>query len=242
MKFKLAICLLTLSFFSSLATATQALYNFDKPYVGIEAIQNFQSFKTGFGNKLFAKHPQSYNAFVGFKFSEYFGAEFGYEVQVRKNMDAVLFAGDQLPGQAPLTGTEFSCLQSYYKSTHPYLGVFTEYASNFTIGAGKAKLQALIGVSASKIEANNTLTASDAGLIIPHLVNTYAKRKSVLMIKLTAVGDISHNLGLRISLNYRNMKKFNVNSEQHRATPYIIKLKDAFGIGLGLKYFFDVGQ
>ncbi len=239
MRFKLLILLFGLGTFSSLVSATTSTnLKVDNQYVGIETIFNYQAFKTGYGNKLFATHPQSYSAFFGFNFSKYLGAEFGYETQPTKTNDAVLFAGDQLPNQPPLTGTEFDAVHSYYDASHPYLGVFAEYSSNYNVGAGKAKFQALIGVSSSKVKANNTRTANDAGLIVPQLVNTYSKRRTVLMVKLIAVADITSNLGLRLSLNYRNMGSFEITSLQPRAIPYVIKLKDAFGVGIGLKYVF----
>lgn len=221
---------------SAITPVVHASQYFNEQRVGVEAIQTNQDFKNGFGKKLFKKNPQNYSLFAGFKFSEYFGAEVGYEFQPKKTRDFVqLVAGDQIPGGILIGANAFNNITGIsYKSRHPYLGLFGEHVTH--LSKYKVRLQALVGASLSNVTAQYVRASDNLG-VIPNGLRTYSKSKMVPMVKLSAIGEITHNVGVRVSLNYRNMSAFKMVSAQSNTA--IIKMKDSYGIGLGLTYLFS---
>ncbi len=215
---------------STLAMSLFVPCAFASPYIGIEAIQIQQRFKAGFGKKQFSQYPQSYNAFAGFKLSNHFGLEAGYELQPKTILDKILVAGDQLPGQPVLVNNQSRSVQSYYYARHPYLGFFAEYHNHFTF-------QFLLGASAAMVTAHQTLISSNIGNYDPPIINRYYKSKVIPIVKISATGYITRNLGIRLSINYKHMGGFAIVSENSSFNrPSIIKMQDAFGIGIGVKY------
>lgn len=237
MRVLLLKCIISAGFFSGCAFAESARI-FSEPYLGVEASQNHQQFKAGFGKNLFPKTVQNYGVSIGSKFSKYFGLELGYQFQPKKGQDTILLPGNQLPGQATLVGTEFDGIHSSYKSTQPYLGIFAEYSSNLNIGHGKLKFQALIGVSAAKVKANITRLVTDGGIVSPKIINSFSQSKTIPIVKLSAAANLAKNLLVDISFNYRNMRRFKITSDLPSGTTKRLSLKmsDSFGVGIGLKY------
>ncbi len=221
---------------SSIVPAAHAKQYFNEPYVGVEIIQTNQNFKTGYGKKLFKKNPQNYALFAGFKFSEHFGTEFGYAFQPKKTRGfEQLVAGDQIPGGIPIEGDAFNNFTNIsYKSSNPYLGLFGEYVTH--ISKCKVRLQAILGASMSRVNAQYVRASDNLGAI-PNGLRTYSKSKLIPMVKLAAIGEMTNNVGVRVSLNYSNMSAFKIVSAQNSSA--IIKMKDSYGVGLGLTYLFN---
>src|SRR5581483_4751030 len=104
-----------------------AMNLFRDPYLGIAAIQTNQRFETNFGDPVFKKNPQDYSVFAGFKFTKYFGIEGGYEWQPSKSKTTVITAGQSTPGGNILPAGAFDTVNSSFKGTLPYVGLFAEY-------------------------------------------------------------------------------------------------------------------
>jgi len=232
------IAMLALSGFAPSISASVSHNIFQNPYLGLEASQIRQGFKNGYGKSVFPNSAQNYNAFVGVNIKKNIGIEAGYEWQPTKGSDRVLLAGQQLPGQDPLTGAQFEGIHSSYKATHPYLGLFVQCNSNLSLGRGKVQFQALIGGSLSKVKASVQRIVTDGGVVSPTLLYGFSKSRVVPIVRLSAVSSLSSNLGLRLSVNYRNMAGFNITSNipSGATIPLVIKMRNAFGIGIGLKY------
>lgn len=203
---------------------------FKKPYVGFEIIQTNQQYKDSFGNNVFKKNPQNYSFFVGFNFWEALGFELGYELQPRRSSNNVaLPEGSIILG---IAAADNVTLNSYTENLDPYLGLFAD--TDKSIGSGKMNLKALIGFSVTTVKANCRFTK--IGSDPENFPNNFKKTKSVFLAKLSSSYTFANNVGIRLSLNYRNIAQFKINSNQNEDLK--IRLKNMFGIGLGLTYYF----
>ncbi|HSX20104.1 MAG TPA: outer membrane beta-barrel protein [Gammaproteobacteria bacterium] len=234
-----ALTLLFLTTFAPMAVANNkhcCSPYFRAPYVGAEIIQTNQNYKYGFGKDVFVKNPQEYNFFAGFRFSDYFGLEGGYEFQPRRSKNVTLVAGQVPPGGDVIEqGSSFS-LTSQIKGYHPYLGVFAEL-DQCAPRIGKIKYQALVAAAFSTITALDSVYAVDGTPLTPR-VATYHKYRTGVLVKLAAGHTFRNHIGARVSVQYRNDSIFQIHSEQPGTAE--IKLKDTWGVGLGLTYsFFD---
>lgn len=206
---------------------------FRAPYVGVEVIQTNQDYKSGFGKDVFKKNPQYYNIFAGFKFSCHFGAEAGYDFQPRRNKVTTLGPGQSTPGGAVIASGDSVGTNANIKGEHPYLGLFGEIDQSYS-WVRKMKYQALIAASFSHISANETITSVNGSPT--NTFTSYSKSRVVPMVKLSATGSMTDHLGLRVSLNYLNLSEFKIRADQGGTAQ--IKLKDSWGIGVGLTYSF----
>ena len=213
--------------FAPLANASH--FHMDSPYIGAEAIKTNQNYKSGFGRNIFAKNPQDYSVFVGSKFYKQFGAELGYEFAPSKSKSVTLPVGSLATGgsTALVTNTAFN---SKIKATHPYLGIFGEYDHHFA-HVGKVKFQAMLGASVSRVKASYTATAAGATV-----VRNFSKSKVVPMVKLGATFRATDRVGIRVSANYRNTSSLKAVAKENALLN--LKLKDTFGVGLGVTYSF----
>ena len=211
---------------SSVASASASNY-FQKPYLGVEVIQTNQQYKDGFGDNLFKKNPQNYSVFAGFNFYKMLGLEAGYEFQPRRNRNNVSLPGGSVAADVVLPST--GVFNSYSEIYNPYLGIFAD--TDTKVGSGKMNFKALVGFSVTTVKANMT-----AINLTPPLPIDFKKTKTVFMAKLTSSYIFCNNIGIRASLNYRNMAAFKIDGKQ--APNREIQLKDMFGIGLGLTYSF----
>ena len=59
--------------------------------------------------------------------------------------------------------------------------------------------------------------------------------KVIPVIKISATNAITNNFGIRVSIDYHNFASIKIQNVDN-----IVKLKDTFGIGLGLTYSFFV--
>ncbi len=204
---------------------------FEKPYLGVEVIQTNQDYKTGFGDNLFKTNPQNYSVFGGFNFWRCLGLEAGYEFQPRRSFGSTtLGTGSVIAGGAPIAGPVV--FNSYIENQDPFLGIFAD--TDKKVGSGKMNFKALVGFSVTTVKANYTIT-DNIGLAV-NLPRDFKKTRAVFMAKLTSSYIFCNNVGVRLSLNYRNMAAFKINANQ--APDRQIKLKDMFGVGLGLTYSF----
>lgn len=223
---------------SVISPTAMAMYNpFRQGYVGLEFIQTNQNYEYGYGNKIVEKNPQDFSAFGGLSFAKYFGLEAGYEFQANKNMTVTLAPGNyNLSGGTLATETGY---ESSIKGSHPYLGIFGEYniKPNYF---GKASVQAMLGASASTITARTAILTQGGSTLSPSAYNasirTYSETKVVAMAKLSAIQYFTDNFGLRFSLNYRNLEKFEIINQQTGGDE--IKLQDTFGLGIAVLYSF----
>lgn len=205
---------------------------FTMPYLGIEAIQTNQSYKQGYGKDVYRRNPQDYNAFLGFKLSRCLGVEGGYEFQPKVGKTVTLNAGQYEPGRSVIIlPTSSVRMNSHIEGHHPYIALFVEADQAFTAQA-KVKLQGMFGVSYSHIKAQDVVQSING--IPMNIVNNYSKHKVIPMAKITATHNLNNNLGIRLSLNYHNFEKFNIQASDGGQGQ--IKLKDTFGVGLGLTY------
>lgn len=203
-----------------------------KPYVGFEVIQTNQQYKAGYGDNLFKKNPQNYSFFAGFNFWKALGLELGYEFQPsRSKYNISIPIGSVIAGGNP-TEAGTMVFNSYIENQNPYLGLFAD--TDKKVGSGKLNFKALVGFSVTTVKSNYTVTKN-----VDDQVNTprdFKKTKAVFMAKLASSYIFANNVGIRLSLNYRNMSAFKINAKQAPARQ--IQLKDMFGIGLGLTYSF----
>jgi hypothetical protein len=180
---------------------------------------------------LFNKNPQNYSIFGGFNFYKALGLEVGYEFQPRRSKGSTsLGTGSVIAGGAATTAPVV--FNSFIENQDPYFGLFADM--NKKVGSGKMNFKALLGLSVSTVKANYTIT-NDAGVAV-NVPRDFKKTKAVFMAKLMSSYIFCNNVGIRLSLNYRNMGSFKINAEQAAARQ--IQLKDMFGIGLGLTYSF----
>lgn len=219
------LCLITPTVFADL---------FRTPYVGIEVIQTNQNYKNNYGNPVYKKNPQDYGIYAGLKFSHYFGLEAGYEFQPKLDKTTTITAGQSVPGGPVLTGTAFDAVNSSIKGEHPYLGLFAELDNKCSSWFCCLKWQALVGASFSHIKATTQVTAVNGVPQNLPLV-TYSKSKVVAMALLGVTGYFTPHLGLRLFVDYHNFNQFSIPGN---IAPFTTKLKDTWGVGLGLTYGF----
>ena len=231
--------LLSTVLIASTPLALASTQYFSAPYAGVEVIQTNQSYKTGFGKDVFKKNPQDYNVFAGFNFTKHFGLEAGYEFQPKRSKNTTLVAGQIPPGGTVLTGNSTLGFTSNIRGYHPYLGLFAELEQCYA-WLGKIKYQALVGASFSTIKAQDNEIALD-GVPAAPFTGTYSKYKTVFLAKVMIGHNFTDHLGLRISGQYRNLSTFKINStgtSPGGTSDGILKLKDTWGVGIGLTYYF----
>jgi len=202
-------------------------------YVGVDVTQTNQSFKAGVGKDIFKKNAQEYGIFGGFKFAKHFGVEAGWEQQAKKKRSAT---------NTVATLDEFNITQpgsfsynSEVKGRHPYLGLFGECKHK------SWSFQAMFGASFSKVKVKLT-SLSTTGTVPTMLtagnVVTGSKSRVVPMVKLSAMHNFTKNFGVRVSGMYRNTSGVKIRLDQDTTGNVRLKMKDTFGIGLGLVYSF----
>ena len=231
----LAVCAI-----APLASAESSVH-LHSPYVGAEAIQTNQDYKAHHGKNVFKKNPQDYSIFAGAKFNRHFGAELGYEFQPKKKKTIGAGTSYPIPEEDDLfdegfeTGTVTS--RTSVKGSHPYLGVFGE--SSF--GMHRMRFQGMIGASVSRVKITNTILSKSGTApadIVVGSTMTGSKTKVVPMVKLSGIYDVTKNFGVRVSLNYRNLSSVKIKIDQDTTGKQLIKLRDTFGVGVGLTYSF----
>lgn len=211
---------------------------FNRGYLGVEVIQTNQNFKTGYGDKIFKKNPQNYSVFGGFNFSKNFGLEAGYEFQPNRSKDVTLVQGDYVPtynGTGLVTAGQQILSQSGYKISDPYLGLYINTMRK------RFEYKALIGAVFTHVNAQYTLNVYNTGVYTPPTIfRTFSHSRLVPMVKLITTGFVTPNFGIRVSFQYINMGQVRITSDQLSSTNTapIIKLKDSYGIGIGLVYKF----
>lgn len=215
--------------FAPLANASH--FHMDSPYIGAEAIQTNQNYKSGWGKNVFRKDPMDYSFFAGSKFYKNFGAEIGYEFAPNRKTTKVFPVGSLVTAGTPSESA--ATLASQIKATHPYLGLFAEYDHHFS-HIGKIKLQAMLGASATRINARYTVL-TNAGLNTS-IGRDFTKTKIVPMVKLSATYMATDRFGVRLSANYRNTASFKSHAKENTALQ--LRMKDTFGVGLGVTYSF----
>lgn len=209
--------------------------HFNEPYIGVEVTQTNQSFKKGHGKDQFKKNPLDASAFVGFKFTQHFGVEAGWDQQFKKSKNEAYTQSEEIEDEDGVpevfAGTSYPKWE--VKGTHPYLGVFGEYKYHAW------RFQALLGASFSKIKTKYTVTRT-TGIVPPDmsLGTTFSASKSkvVPMVKLAAMYKFTENFGARLSASYRNTSKIKFNVTD--GNDDLVKLRDTFGLGLGVVYTF----
>ena len=211
---------------------------FNHAYVGVEVIQTNQNFKSAYGDGVFKKNPQNYSVFAGFNFARNFGLEAGYEFQPNRSKDTTLVPGDYVPsanGTGVVVAGQNILSQSGYKIYDPYLGLFVNASHK------RFEYKALVGAVFSHVSAQYTLNVYNSGVYAPPTIfRSYSRSKVVPMVKLMTTGFVTPNFGIRVSLQYINMSQFKITSDQlsGTGTAPVIKMKDPYGIGLGLVYRF----
>ena len=223
------LCAIAFAAISSVASASASNY-FQKPYLGVEVIQTNQQYKAGYGDNVFKKNPQNYSVFAGFNFYKMLGLEAGYEFQPRRSKDGISLPEGSVIGGSMIS--EQSVFNSYIENNNPYLGIFAD--TDKKIGTGKMNFKALLGLSVTTVKDN--YTAVDTLGVAINIPRDFKKTKAVFMAKLTSSYIFANNVGIRLSLNYRNMSSFKINAKQNAERQ--IQLKDMFGVGLGLTYSF----
>ncbi len=211
-----------------------ALSVFREPYLGIEAIQTNQDYKANFGEHVFKKNPQDYSVFGGFKFSKYFGLEAGYEFQPSKSKTTVLTGGQSTPGGPIIDPGDFDTVDGAFKGSMPYVGVFAGYDQKCSRVFCRVQWQALLAASFTHYTANTRVTAVNGSAFNGSLFE-YDKTKTVAMVKLAVTGFVSKRIGVRLSADYRNTNQIHMPAN---FAPEQIKLKDTYGVGLGLVFAF----
>lgn len=220
---------------SALAPAAFASHWFKCPYLGIEVIQTNQNYKANFGEYVFKKNPQDYSVYAGFNINRYFGVEGGYEFQPKRNRTATLTAGQSMPGGTILTAGDADTVNSSIQGTHPYLGLFLQADQKFhNSWVSVIKWQALVAASFSHVWGSAQVTAID-GIPFAGTNFTYSKSKIVAMAKVGATTYFTPHVGLRISVDYRNLSQIQMPANTGTG---LAKLKDTWGVGLGLTYLF----
>jgi opacity protein-like surface antigen len=203
---------------------------FNDPYVGAEAIQTNQQFKNEFGKDGFKKNPLDLSVFGGFKFTKHFGLEAGWEQQLKKKKSltvggSVIIEDEEFSGTANVNTT--------VKGRHPYLGIFGEYKYDAW------KFQAMLGASFSKVKA--TVAVDSISGVVPdqYVVGStigMTKSKVIPMVKLSALYNFTECFGVRVTGTYRNTSQLKLTTPVD--SDMTIKLKDTFGLGLGVVYTF----
>lgn len=203
---------------------------FSVPYFGVEAIQTNQNYKAGFGQDVFAKNTMNYSIFAGFKFYKFLGIEAGYEAQPKATKMTQLSAGQVFPGaDDPILAGEEFFTNSVISGSHPYVGIFAELDQKYKFWFNQVKYQLMLAAAFSNIKASFTSLIYNE----PYTGTSYSDysgSKVVPMVKLSATSNFANNLGLRFSINYYNFASMQLE--------HSVKLKDTFGVGLGVTYSF----
>lgn len=189
---------------------------FNDPYLGVNVIQTNQKFKKGLGANTFKKNPVNVGVYGGFKFTNHFGVEAGWEQQLKKSRTYSITQEEE--GELDVIGGKTT-----FKGRHPYLGVFGEYKHHAW------RFQALLAASVSQIKTRNQVTSFNGDAA--DALKISKKNKIVPMVKLTGMYNFTENFGVSLVGTYRNTSRFGFNVDD-------VKLKDTFGLGLGLTYFF----
>lgn len=213
----------------------------DNPYVGIEFIQTYQTYRNGGGKNIFKKYPQDYNVFAGVNLWRCTGVEMGYEFQPNKNRNAYLIPGQEIMNGTMLYPGQFSDYESSIQAHNPYVGLFADYTAHIR-ELTTIKFQALIGASVSYVKARNAVLSSESGntqLSYEQSICTYSKTRLVPMVKLIATLKATNHIGIRLSANYRNMGSFTVQAQESANSTSVLRFKDTYAAGVGLIYSFS---
>jgi len=240
-KNKIVVLLMLGTSFVPLAHAS----SFNEPYLGVEAIQTNQDYKLHHGKNVFKKNVQDYSVFGGFKFSHHFGAELGYEFQPQRKKTVSAGSSTAIPAKDDLFDELFNSSSitstNRIKGQHPYLGLFGEYKHHFS-NSHKMRFQAMLGASISKVKIKQHISSVTGTALADDVTGatlTGSKSKVVPMVKLSALYEFTEQFGVRLGVNYRNLSAIKIKIDQDTTHTQQVKLKDTFGLGLGLVYMFN---
>ncbi len=105
----------------------------------------------------------------------------------------------------------------------------------------KYSIKGLLGASFTHVNAQYTLTNVINGVTFDPIFRSYSETKTIPIAKIMAGTQFTNNFGIRLSLQYQNMSRFKMTAGQasESGSKPVVKMKDAFGIGLGLTYQFN---
>jgi len=219
--------------------------HFTESYLGAEAIQTNQNYKLHHGRRVFKENTRDVSIFAGFKFSHYFGAELGYELQPKKRKTVSAGFSTAIPaGEDTFNDQSYAASITSTNSIqghHPYVGIFGEYKLQ-SAHLERMRFQAMVGASVSKVKIRQDILSTTGTLPADYIVGntlTGTRTKVVPMIKLSAVHDFTKRFAVRLSVNYQNLRLIRVKIDQDLTHSQSIRLRDTFGIGLGVVYLFN---
>ena len=206
-------------------------------YIGVEFMNAGSGFKADHGKESI-KHPEvAANIFGGFKFTDMFGVEEGFEKHAKKRGVSNVGAGSIIPSMGEVAVGDFEKLSSTFHSYHPYAAL----SANYTVFDDLVTLTGMAGFSVSKIKGAFNSTEDGAGLLTEAQValsrRDFKATKIVPVIKLAASTKVMDNLSVRASFTWRNLASFKINSDQSSVANQL-RMKDQYSVGIGASYNF----
>lgn len=205
------------------------------PYIGLAAQGLHVGLPSNYGGNIFKTSFPQTNAFLGLRFSDYFGIEGGYETTNSKEQTTALPAGSIIMGNAPLTtnGNLSPILQSSKAQIKDWHLSFVAYAP--ISDQHPFKLLLNLGASGVKVSYFTYKIAdpTNSTFNVFQSIGSFSGKKVVLKAGAGAQYLFSSSLGMRLTANWINTSRFaTLTSKQNRNNK--IQLKNAWNFGLGL--------
>jgi len=242
MKTKLlaTLSMLTTALISSSANAALLTQNNGLvPYVGADAQLRYMQFKKDYGQQDFKKdHYKQGNVFVGLKFNQYVGVEFGlFKSLVVKNVNSIpldfslgLPVDPSQPAQLVIANNKV-VLRGFNINI---VGFWPLDDCNQLIGA--------VGVNQTRIQLVHQQIADGFGIFPPETMVaqrfTFSSRKSTVQVKAGFQRYLTEKLSFRAMIGWENTNRFKglTPIEPHQNSPIRAFLKYSYTFGLGIVF------
>lgn len=216
--------------------ATAEMVSGFNPYVGAEAQYRHMPFEMNYGGNIFKKKYPQANFFVGNRFNEYFGLEFGYNTSKKKTRDVTLLPGQFIAGGDPIPVIDGP---NDIHSTSRISGISLSALGSLPVSIIDG-LEALGSIGFTRLRVKFIYTEFGNNLVPAPAndnVRTFSGHQALIKLGAGMQYAILENLSVRAMVNWENTKRFQNLKAKESTTP-AIKLRNSVVYSFGLKLAF----
>ncbi len=233
MKHKISKVATAMLLAGSLPVSAEMCSSFN-PYVGADAQYRYMPFEKDYGGNIFKKTSPQANFYIGNRFNEYFGLEFGYSTSKKVKRNVVLTPGQFVAGGDPILAGATNAVHGTSKisgfslNALGFLPVPSIDCLEVVGSLGLTRLKARLLYREVGDAANPILTDTD---------RNFSASKTVMHLGGGLRYSLTERLSIRGLVNWENTKRFKNVKARESANP-TVKMKNSITYSLGLNFSF----
>lgn len=200
-----------------------------KPYAGIDAGYQRHTFETGFGNNLFKKQQPAANLYVGTKFNDYFGFEFGIDRSTNKKTDVSLSNPSDPVLGANLNGVMPILLESKSK----FSGYHVNLVGNYPVNKQEnCSIIGGIGLKRASVRLERNITSIAGGPFVSNV--SLSQTKTIIRLSGGVQYFFNEHFGARAYATWEESSKLKPTGVTTQGSNVEARLNNSFGYYVGI--------